>query len=84
HVIAWCDSYNAVTRLFDRATLREFALRVAMPMSAADSSNLIDTPAAANLNQHRALLYSDETGESEKFRPYGPPLGGIFQELIGG
>ena len=73
HVIVWCDGWNAATRLFDRATLREFALRVAMPMSAADSSNFIDTPLAANLNQHRALLYNDETGQAEKFRPYGLP-----------
>jgi hypothetical protein len=73
HVLAWCDSYNSAMRLFDRPTLREFALRVALQMSAADSSNLIDSPAASDLNQHRALFYSDETGRTEKFRPYGPP-----------
>lgn len=73
HVLIWCDGYNVVTRMFDRATMREFAMRVAFQMSAADSSNFMDTPAAANLRQHRALFYSDETGEVEKFRPYGPP-----------
>ncbi|MGL4512955.1 MAG: FtsK/SpoIIIE domain-containing protein [Lacipirellulaceae bacterium] len=73
HCLVWCDSFNSAMRLFDRAALREFALRVALQMSAADSSNLIDTPAASDLNQHRALLYSDETGRTEKFRPYAPP-----------
>ncbi len=73
HVLVWCDGYNQAARMFDRMTMREFALRVAFQMSAADSSNLLDSPAASNLRQHRALFYSDETGESEKFRPYGPP-----------
>ncbi|MEM6330408.1 MAG: FtsK/SpoIIIE domain-containing protein [Planctomycetota bacterium] len=73
HALVWCDSYNASSRLFDRMTLREFALRVVMQMSAADSSNLIDTPAASGLKPHRAIFYSDETGATEKLRPYGPP-----------
>jgi hypothetical protein len=42
-------------------------------MSAADSTNLLDTPAASRLRQHRGLFYSDELGTVEKFRPYGPP-----------
>lgn len=73
HVLVWCDSYNSAQRLFDRQAMREFALRVVMQMSAADSSHLIDSPAASDLQMHRALLYSDETGQAEKFRPYGPP-----------
>ncbi len=81
HTLIWCDSYNAVSRLFDRMALREFALRVVMQMSAADSSNLIDTPAASNLKPHRALLYTDETGEIEKLRPYGPPSDAWLSQL---
>ncbi len=73
HVMLWCDSYNSVTRLLDRQMLREFALRIALQMSAGDSSHLIDTPAASDLQMHRALLYNDETGQAEKFRPYGAP-----------
>jgi hypothetical protein len=42
-------------------------------MSGTDSSNLIDTPAASRLGVHRALLYSEEQGLLEKFRPYGIP-----------
>lgn len=73
HSLVWCDGYNAVSRLFDRLAMREFEMRVVFQMSAADSSNLIDTPAASKLSPHRALLYNDETGISEKFRPYGMP-----------
>ena len=73
HIVIWCDSYNNVDRWFSRQTLREFDLRVVFQMSAADSSNLIDSPAAARLGPNRAILYSDERGTAEKFRPYGPP-----------
>jgi S-DNA-T family DNA segregation ATPase FtsK/SpoIIIE len=58
----------------DRQTLREFDHRVLLQMSAADSSNLIDSPVANQLGLHRALLFSEEQGGLEKFRPYdGPP-----------
>lgn len=73
HLLVWCDSYNSTTRLLDRQMMREFALRVALQMSGADSSHLIDTPAASDLQMHRALFYNDETGQAEKFRPYGAP-----------
>jgi hypothetical protein len=53
--------------------LRELEYRVAFQMNAADSSNLIDSAAASKLGVHRALLYREETGMSEKFRPYGAP-----------
>ncbi|MEO1497314.1 MAG: FtsK/SpoIIIE domain-containing protein [Planctomycetota bacterium] len=81
HTLVWCDSYKSVTRLFDRQTLREFALRVALQLSAADSSNLIDSPAASDLRMHRALLYNDETGQIEKFRPYGPPTAAWLERV---
>ncbi len=42
-------------------------------MNAEDSANLIDTPAASKLGAYRALLYSEEEGRLEKFRPYGVP-----------
>ena len=42
-------------------------------MSAADSSALIDSPAANKLGLYRALAYSEEQGVMEKFRPYGLP-----------
>ncbi len=73
HLIIWCDSYNNVDRWFSRQMLREFEMRAVFQMSAADSSNLIDNPAASRLGNNRAILYSDERGAMEKFRPYGPP-----------
>ena len=42
-------------------------------MSANDSSNLIDSPAANKLGPMRALVYSEEQGTLEKFRPYALP-----------
>ncbi|MCA9184025.1 MAG: FtsK/SpoIIIE domain-containing protein [Pirellulaceae bacterium] len=73
HVVVWCDTYNNVTRWFDRQTMREFSRRVLFQMSATDSSNLMDSAAASRLGVHRAILYSDERGEFEKFRPYAVP-----------
>lgn len=73
HTLLWCDTYNSVSRLLDRMLLREFEMRVAFQMSAADSSSLLDTPAAAKLRQHRGLLASEDRGTLEKFRPYGIP-----------
>lgn len=73
HVMIWCDSYNNVDRWFSRQSVREMEVRIAFQMNASDSSNLIDSPAAARLGTHRALLHREETGLSEKFRPYGLP-----------
>lgn len=73
HTLIWCDTYANLLRTLDRRLLREFDLRVAFQMSAEDSANLLDTPAAAKLGLHRALLYSEEDGRLEKLRPYGPP-----------
>ena len=71
HVLAWADTPVTVERTFDRPTLREFDNRVLFQMSASDSSNLIDSPLANRLGFHRALVYSEELGTLEKFRPYG-------------
>lgn len=73
HAVVWCDTYNTLTRWIDRQTIHDFELRVVFQMSAADSSNLTDTAAAAGLGTHRALLYNEGLGRLEKFRPYGPP-----------
>ncbi|HTW93963.1 MAG TPA: FtsK/SpoIIIE domain-containing protein [Tepidisphaeraceae bacterium] len=73
HVIAWADTPVTIERTFDRAAMREFDSRLLFQMSANDSSNLIDSPAANKLGVHRAIIYSEEQGTLEKFRPYGPP-----------
>ncbi|MFO0843664.1 MAG: hypothetical protein U0797_14915 [Gemmataceae bacterium] len=73
HVLAWCDTLNNLNRVFDRQAMRELSMRVVFQMSVADSSNLIDSPAAAKLGMYRALFVSEEEGRVEKFRPYGVP-----------
>jgi S-DNA-T family DNA segregation ATPase FtsK/SpoIIIE len=73
HVIAWCDTMVSIDRTFDRNVMREFDNRILFQMSAADSSNLIDNPAANKLGPHRALVYSEEQGTMERFRPYALP-----------
>ena len=73
HTLVWCDTFNNVNRWFDRQTLRDLDHRVLCQMSATDSSNLMDSAAASRLGTHRALLFSEEQGEFEKFRPYAPP-----------
>jgi energy-coupling factor transporter ATP-binding protein EcfA2 len=71
HTIAWCDTPASVERTLDRTMMRELDNRVLFQMSANDSSNLIDSPAANKLGANRALAYSEEQGVMEKFRPYG-------------
>jgi hypothetical protein len=73
HTLVWCDTYNNVSRMLDRMALREFEMRIAFQMSAADSASFLDNPAATKLRQHRGLLASEDLGTLEKFRPYGVP-----------
>jgi hypothetical protein len=73
YTLAWCDSFSAVQRSFDRQVLREFALRVLLQMSANDSSHLIDSPIASKLGPHVAIFHNEEEGRLEKFRPYAWP-----------
>ncbi|WP_169973261.1 FtsK/SpoIIIE domain-containing protein [Tautonia rosea] len=83
HVIVWVDTLNNLNRTFDRATLRELEHRVLFQMSSADSSTLIDSPLANRLGMQRALLVSEEAGQFEKFRPYGPPSERWVEEAVG-
>jgi len=70
HIICSTDTLANLNRSFDRQSLREFDMRVLLQMGANDSTNLIDMPDASRLGMHRALLYSEETGTIEPFRPY--------------
>jgi hypothetical protein len=81
HVIAWCDTAANADRALDRATLREFEMRVVFQMSASDSTNLIDSPLANKLGPRHGLFYSEERGILEKFRPYGPPGAEWFEDV---
>jgi hypothetical protein len=73
HALVWCDSFSNAQRWLDRSSLRDLETRVLFQMSATDSSNLMDSPAASRLGPHLAIQYSEEQGQAEKFRPYGVP-----------
>lgn len=73
HTLIWSDNCTNVTRWLDRQTLRDLENRVLFQMSASDSSQLMDSPAASKLGPHLALFHSEEQGLAEKFRPYGLP-----------
>lgn len=82
HTIMWINTTATLERSLDRRALREFDGRVLFQMSQTDSSFLIDGPAAANLGQHRALAFSEETGVIEKFRPYALPDAEWFETAL--
>ncbi len=73
HALIWCDNFTNLNRWIDRNAMHDLSLRVLFQMSAGDSANLMDTPEASRLGIHRAILYNEEQGEFEKFRPYGLP-----------
>jgi len=73
HTIVWSDTVTNLMRVLDRRALREFDVRVLFQMSAADSSELIDSSAANLLGLHNALLAVESQGTFEKFRPYAIP-----------
>ncbi len=73
HTLVWCDTAANLERTLSRQSLRELEHRILFQMNAADSSNLIESPAASRLGVHRALVYHSESGDIEKFRPYGIP-----------
>ena len=73
HALMWCDTFSNLGRWLDRQALNDVALRILFQMSSTDSANLMDSPEASRLGVYRALLYNEEQGEFEKFRPYGPP-----------
>ncbi len=85
--IAWCDTYSNTTRWLSTQSIREFELRVCFQMNATDSANLVDAPTASRLGPNRAVLYVEEVGAAEKFRPYGTPdpdwLADIGRQLSG-
>ena len=73
HTLIWCDTFANVSRMLDRRVMQDFEMRVLFQMNANDSSSLMDSPEAAKLGVHRAILYDEGQGLAEKFRPYGLP-----------
>jgi DNA segregation ATPase FtsK/SpoIIIE, S-DNA-T family len=81
HSIVWCDTLSNLSRTLSRKTLREFEMRVLFQMSANDSSELIDSPAANRLGMYNAILFTAHNGAQEKFRPYAEPDAGYVEEV---
>ncbi|MBN2216543.1 MAG: hypothetical protein JW719_04120 [Pirellulales bacterium] len=73
HTLIWCDTCNTLNRWLDRQTIHDLEMRVAFQMSGGDSSMLIDSADAGRLGAHRAILYDEGLGQTEKFRPYRVP-----------
>ena len=82
HTIAWADTLATVERCFDRSALREFEQRVLLQMSATDSASLIDSPAASRLGLQRAIFFTEESPDIERFRPYALLDPAIPAELL--
>jgi hypothetical protein len=81
HVLASTDTWNNVSRWIPRKLMAEFEMRVLFQMSANDSANLIDSPAATTLGLHRALFYNEHLGTLETFRPYAMPDAVWLEEI---
>ena len=81
HVLAATDTWNNVSRWIPRKLLAEFEMRVLFQMSANDSSNMIDSPAATMLGLHRALFHNEHLGTLETFRPYAMPEDAWLEEF---
>lgn len=73
HVIIWADTFSNAMRWLSTSLLREFDNRIAFRLNQTDSASLIDTPVAAGLSQGRAILYRDQTGTADRFRPFSWP-----------
>ncbi len=83
HLLVGIDTWNNVGRWLPRKTMAEFEMRVLYQMSANDSANLVDSPAASTLGLHRALLYNEALGTIETFRPYAEPDAAWWDEFSG-
>jgi hypothetical protein len=72
HLVAWADSYATAERAFRRNVShfgRRAVLRVSSPI---ESDHLLGVPAAANLDDNRALYRDTDWAADrvEKFKPY--------------
>ncbi len=83
HVIIWADTFSNAMRWLSTSLLREFDNRIAFRMNQTDSASLIDTPIAAALSPGRAILYRDQTGTADRFRPFNWPSSEWLQAITG-
>lgn len=81
HVVLWSDTFSNALRWLSNSLLREFETRIAFRMNQTDSSNLVDSPVAVGLENGRAIIYRDQTGTTEKFRPFAWPTTEWLDEI---
>lgn len=81
HVVVWSDTFSNAVRWLSSSMLREFETRVAFRMNQTDSASLVDSPVASSLGPGRALVYRDQTGTTEKFRPFAWPAAAWLHSL---
>ncbi len=72
-VVVTLPSAEVFTRWLPRQSQNDLELRMIGPISPADSSLLIDSPAAAELSPATMILYDDADGRTTKFRICDPP-----------
>jgi hypothetical protein len=88
HVVAWTDGYATAERALRRAGIGYFGLRAVLRvMSPAESDALLGVPAAASLDDDRALYRDTEwpVEQVEKFKPYSTAsLNAFAQEYLSG
>lgn len=73
HTLIWCDTLNNFSRSAEQHMLDEFEQRLVFQLSENDSTKLIGSTEANKLGPHRAFLFKESPGISEKFIPYEPP-----------
>ena len=82
HVIVWSDTFSNAVRWLSNSLLREFEHRIAFRMNQTDSASLVDTPVASTLGPGRAIVYRDQTGTTEKFRPFAWPSDDWLKSIL--
>lgn len=70
HTLVWLDTLMNFGRIFERRTLGEFDMRVALQMGEDASFALINRTLASKLGKQRAYYYEEEMDLLQKFRPY--------------
>jgi hypothetical protein len=83
HAVVWSDTFSNMIRWLSSSLLREFENRIAFRMNQTDSASLVDSPVAASLSPGRAVIYRDQTGATEKFRPFAWPSGDWLKKIVG-
>ena len=73
HVLMWADTFETALLCLSHSLLRECDTRIAFTMDSQDSTSLISSPNAANIGADTAILYSEQTGAVQQFRPFAWP-----------